>query len=121
MSGVSFKRLALACTSFSTLRRVERRVAAQREHEARRPELVAERAERAHQRLVDHHLAEQLRLLGERAVAILELGQRGAHVVLVARLREAPVEVEALAGVGHVVVGEKGRHVDGDLRIVLAA
>ena len=54
-------------------------------------------------------------------VAILDLGGDGPHRVLVAGLGQTPIELQTLAGVGDELVGQKGRHVDRDLGIMLGA
>ena len=73
MSGVSFQRLPRCCTSLST--RAGSRRASLPSDSTRRvgSQLVGQGAEHAHERLVDHHLAQQARLVGQRPVAIGQL------------------------------------------------
>ena len=119
MSGVSFHGEFLAFTRRITAAGSSGVSSASESAEAHLGQLDRARAEAPPEALDDHDVGEQLDLARQRAVAIGDLDDDLAHLVLVARRRQAPVELEALADVGHVVVGDEAGRVAGELGIVL--
>jgi hypothetical protein len=97
--------------------RIERCVVAQAQPEARLGQLQRRAAQLAGQRFDDHQVAQALDLVGERAVAIRQLGEHLADLLLVLGKPKLAIKIESLPSVGQELLGNVGEQVTSQVGI----